>query len=149
MTAMIMSAAIIGLTRLQQRFGPRGLIATGMTLATVGTLYLAQIRVNSSYAAAILPALIVIGAGLGLVFSTAIANATLGVEPSDSGVASATVNALAAGRRLARRCIALDNRGERDRALPRRRTLEIREVRRGPVGPRCGREIARGFSAGA
>ena len=34
-----------------------------------------------------------IGSGLGLVFSTAIANATLGVEPSDSGVASATVNA--------------------------------------------------------
>ncbi|MFZ0379370.1 MAG: MFS transporter [Solirubrobacteraceae bacterium] len=93
MTAMIMSAAIIGLTRLQQRFGPRALIATGMTLGAAGTLYLAQIRVNSSYAAEILPALIVIGAGLGLVFSTAIANATLGVEPSDSGVASATVNA--------------------------------------------------------
>ena len=93
MTATIMSAAIIGLTRLQQRFGPRALIATGMTLGAAGTLYLAQIRVNSSYAAEILPALIVIGSGLGLVFSTAIANATLGVEPSDSGVASATVNA--------------------------------------------------------
>ena len=93
LTATIMTAAIIGLTRLQQRFGPRALIATGMTLGAAGTLYLAQIRVNSSYAAEILPALIVIGAGLGLVFSTAIANATMGVEPSDSGVASATVNA--------------------------------------------------------
>jgi EmrB/QacA subfamily drug resistance transporter len=93
MTSTIMSAAILGLTRLQQRFGPGALIATGMTLGALGTLYLTEIRVNSPYAAEILPALIVIGGGLGLVFSTSIANATLGVEPSDSGVASATVNA--------------------------------------------------------
>ena len=55
MTATIMSAAILGLTRLQQRFGPRALIATGMTLGAAGTLYLTQIRVDSSYAADILP----------------------------------------------------------------------------------------------
>lgn len=48
-----------------------------MTLGALGTLYLTQIRVNSSYAVEILPALIVIGAGLGLVFSTSIAKATL------------------------------------------------------------------------
>ncbi len=93
MTATIMSAAILGLTKLQARFGPRPLIATGMTLGAAGTLYLTQIRVDSSYAADILPALIVIGVGLGLVFSTSISNATLGVEPGDAGVASATVNA--------------------------------------------------------
>ena len=93
MTVTIMSAAILGLTRLQRRFGPRALIVLGMTLAALGTLYLTQIRVDSSYAADILPALVVIGAGLGLVFSTSIANATLGVEPNESGVASATVNA--------------------------------------------------------
>jgi NADH:quinone reductase (non-electrogenic) len=93
MTATIMSAAVLGLTRLQQRFGPRALIAAGMTLGALGALYLTRIRVDSSYAADILPALIVIGVGLGLVFSTSIANATLGVEPTDSGVASATVNA--------------------------------------------------------
>jgi EmrB/QacA subfamily drug resistance transporter len=93
MTATIMSAAIVGVTRLQQRFGPRPLIASGMTLGALGMLYLTRISVDSSYAADILPGLIVIGAGLGLVFSTSIANATLGVEPNDSGVASATVNA--------------------------------------------------------
>ncbi len=93
MTATIMCAAVLGLTRLQQRFGPRALIAAGMSLGALGTLYLTRIGVHSSYAPGILPALIVLGAGLGLVFSTSIANATLGVEPSDSGVASATVNA--------------------------------------------------------
>ena len=33
------------------------------------------------------------GAGLGLVFSTVMNNATLGIKPADAGVASATVNA--------------------------------------------------------
>jgi EmrB/QacA subfamily drug resistance transporter len=93
MTATIMSSAILALTKIQRRFGPRLLITTGMTLGAVGMLYLTQIRVDSSYAGDILPALIVIGVGLGLVFSTSISNATLGVQPSDAGVASATVNA--------------------------------------------------------
>jgi NADH dehydrogenase len=93
MTATIMTAAVLGLTRLQRSLSPRALIAIGMTLGAVGTLYLAQIRVDSAYASAILPALVVVGTGLGLVFSTAIANGTYGVEPRDAGVASAVVNA--------------------------------------------------------
>jgi EmrB/QacA subfamily drug resistance transporter len=93
MTVTIMTAALLGLTQLQPRFGPRTLIAAGMALGTAGTLCLTQLRVNSSYAGEILPALIVFGAGLGLVFSTSLSNATLGVAPSDAGVASATVNA--------------------------------------------------------
>jgi hypothetical protein len=48
MTATIMGTAILGLTRLQQRFGPRTLIAAGMTLGALGTLYLNQMRVDSS-----------------------------------------------------------------------------------------------------
>jgi MFS family permease len=33
-----------------RRFGPRGLIAAGMTLGALGTVYLSRIRVDSSYA---------------------------------------------------------------------------------------------------
>ena len=58
-----------------------------------GMLYLTRIGVSFDYAGDILPALVVIGVGLGLVISTSISNATLGVEPNDAGVASATVNA--------------------------------------------------------
>ena len=47
MTATIMTAAILGLTRLQQRFGARALIVAGMTLGALGTLYLTRIRVDS------------------------------------------------------------------------------------------------------
>ena len=93
MSATIMSAAILGQTKLQARFGQRPLVVTGMTLGSAGMLYLTQIGVSSSYAGDILPALLVTGVGLGLVISTSISNATLGVEPNDAGVASATVSA--------------------------------------------------------
>ncbi len=93
MTATIMSFAILGMTRLQSRLGPRSLVVAGMLLGSLGSLYLARVSVDSAYAAGVFPALIAIGAGLGLVFATAISNATLGVGPADSGVASATVNA--------------------------------------------------------
>jgi uncharacterized membrane protein YgdD (TMEM256/DUF423 family) len=56
-------------------------------------LYLTRLTVASSYATDILPALIILGIGLGLVFSTSINSATLGVRPADAGVASATVSA--------------------------------------------------------
>ncbi len=93
MSAAIMSAAILGQTKLQARFGQRPLVVTGMTLGSVGMLYLTEIGVSSSYAGDILPALVVTGVGLGLVISTSISNATLGVESTDAGVASATVSA--------------------------------------------------------
>ena len=41
----------------------------------------------------ILPSLLAMGLGMGLVFSSSIFGATLGVRPSDAGVASATVTA--------------------------------------------------------
>jgi EmrB/QacA subfamily drug resistance transporter len=74
------------------RVGPRPLVMTGMFLAAAGMLILAQLDVNSSYAGHILPALLVTGLGLGLIFAPSISTATLGVPPTDAGVASATVN---------------------------------------------------------
>src|SRR5215470_7883946 len=48
--------------------------------------------VTSSYATAVLPSLLIIGAGLGLVFAPVFNTGTFGVAPRDAGVASATVN---------------------------------------------------------
>jgi len=56
-------------------------------------LYLTRLGIDSSYATAILPALVAIGVGLGLAMSSAMNSATLGVRPADAGVASATVSA--------------------------------------------------------
>jgi EmrB/QacA subfamily drug resistance transporter len=93
MTAVIMVTAVLATTRLRSRFGPRLLVITGMALGGLGMLLLTGLGLTSSYVTAILPALLVMGVGLGLVFSTAINSATLGVAPADAGVASATVNA--------------------------------------------------------
>ncbi len=93
MSAMAMGAAILGQTRLQARFGPRPLVVTGMALGCLGMLVLTRIGARASYPGVVLPALVLMGTGLGLVISTSMSNATLGVEPSDAGVTSATVSA--------------------------------------------------------
>jgi predicted MFS family arabinose efflux permease len=93
MTVVVMVTAIVATTQLRSRVGPRVLVLAGMTLGAIGMLILTGLGVSTSYATGILPALLVMGAGLGLVFSTAMNSATLGVAPTDAGVASATVNA--------------------------------------------------------
>ncbi len=76
------------------RVGPRALIATGMLLGAGGMAYLTQVTETSSYASAVLPALLILGLGFGLIFAPAINTATFGVARRDSGVASALVNTM-------------------------------------------------------
>jgi EmrB/QacA subfamily drug resistance transporter len=77
------------------RLGPRVLIAAGMLFGTAGMVYLAtQVSVTSSYAASVLPALLIMGLGFGMIFAPAINTATAGVAREDSGVASALVNTM-------------------------------------------------------
>jgi hypothetical protein len=63
-----------------------------MLLAAAGTAWLTGIGVHSGYVPAVLAPLLVTGAGLGLVVAPSINTGTYGVQPSDAGVASATVN---------------------------------------------------------
>ena len=76
------------------RVGPRALIASGMLLSTGAMAYLTQLTATSSYAAVILPAVIVMGLGFGMIFAVTINTATAGVRPQDAGVASALVNTM-------------------------------------------------------
>jgi EmrB/QacA subfamily drug resistance transporter len=92
MVGAIIATSTTSSTVLLPRAGPRLLVASGMLLAAVGMVIFAQLGTHSTYAAHVLPGLLVLGAGLGLVFATAFNTATLGVERGDAGVASATVN---------------------------------------------------------
>jgi EmrB/QacA subfamily drug resistance transporter len=94
MTLSIMVTATYATTRLVPRVGPRPMVVGGLALATAGMLYLAQLSVDSHYATGVLPALLLLGPGLGLIFATCIDNATAGVAPHDAGVASAMVNTM-------------------------------------------------------
>jgi predicted MFS family arabinose efflux permease len=92
MSAAIIATATTATTRLVPRVGPKPLVITGMSLATVAMVLFAQLQVDSGYALHILPGLVILGVGLGLVFAPAFSGATVGVAHSDAGVASAMVN---------------------------------------------------------
>jgi Na+/melibiose symporter-like transporter len=74
------------------RLGPKPLIAVGMLVGAGGMALLTRLGVHSSYLSDVLPALLLIGFGLGLVVATAMNTATVGIDPADSGVGSALVN---------------------------------------------------------
>lgn len=94
MTAAIVVSAGLVNTRLLPRVGPRRLMIGGMALGAVAMVILAQLETGSSYAGHVLPALIVLGLGMGNIFAPAFASATYGVDPRDTGVASALVNTM-------------------------------------------------------
>ncbi|MDH6569506.1 EmrB/QacA subfamily drug resistance transporter [Streptomyces sp. SAI-117] len=90
------AAIIVGSTqisaRLMNHVAPRMLMVPGMVLAAGGMLVLTRMTVDSSYTTEILPALLLMGLGMGLTFMPVFSTATAGVAPQDSGVTSATVN---------------------------------------------------------
>jgi EmrB/QacA subfamily drug resistance transporter len=92
MMAVIMPTGAIGQTRLVPRFGARRLVTLGMMLGATAMLILTGVTVDSSYATHVLPGLMVMGLGLGLIMAPAMSTATFGVERHDAGVASAMVN---------------------------------------------------------
>ncbi|MGX1542937.1 MFS transporter [Streptomyces adustus] len=94
MVGALMVAAQLGTTVLMPRIGPKAVIPLGFAIATAGMAWLSGLGVGSDYVSAVLPQLVVIGVGLGLVMPTAMQLATGGVAAEDAGVASATVNAM-------------------------------------------------------
>ncbi|MGW1783452.1 MFS transporter [Streptomyces sp. NPDC002143] len=88
---MITGSTQIG-ARLMTRVPARLLMGPGFLVAALGMLLLTQLEIGSSYAALLLPAMLLLGLGMGTAFMPAMSLATLGVEPRDSGVASAMVN---------------------------------------------------------
>src|ERR1700678_887455 len=92
MVGGILVASMLSSVVLLPRVGPRVLIAAGLLLSGAGTAYLGQLSVTSSYLGAMLPALVAMGLGFGMIFAPATNTATAGVPTKDSGVASALVN---------------------------------------------------------
>jgi len=74
------------------RFGPRYVSFIGLIMATAGMLLLTQLEPASAYVSDILPALMVLSLGMGLVFVPISATALFGVGNHDAGIASAVLN---------------------------------------------------------
>jgi MFS family permease len=93
MVAAIMAASTTSSGVLMPRLGPRPLVPAGMLIAAGGlSILAAKLGLHTSYPVWILPALVLTGAGLGLVFGCAMNTATYGTSRADAGVASAMVN---------------------------------------------------------
>ncbi|MEV6007487.1 MFS transporter [Streptomyces sp. NPDC051976] len=74
------------------KFGARPIVPTGMLISGGAMAWMTALNGSSTYAAHVLPPLLLLGLGLGLVFATSMNIATAGVGAHDAGVASAMVN---------------------------------------------------------
>ncbi|MFJ2633588.1 DHA2 family efflux MFS transporter permease subunit [Streptomyces sp. NPDC093221] len=94
MIGALMVSAQIATNNLMPRFGPRPIVPLGMAMAGAGMAWLTVLDLNSTYAAHVLPQLLVIGFGIGLALPPAMSVATAGIAADDAGVASAAVNTM-------------------------------------------------------
>jgi hypothetical protein len=92
MIAMLVLSAQLSTNIFLPRLGPKIMVPFGMTLGAIGMLYLTHLDQHSTYAADILPPLLILGFAMGSIMPASIQTATLGIDRSFAGVASATVN---------------------------------------------------------
>jgi EmrB/QacA subfamily drug resistance transporter len=92
MVAALMIGAQLSTIGLVPRLGPKPVVPVGFGLGTAGMVWLTALGLDSSFTADVLPPLLLIGLGLGVVMPPAMALAISGVEDHDAGVASAAVN---------------------------------------------------------
>jgi len=87
---VVLSAGIA--SQLLPRFGPRYVTFAGFCLAVLGLFIFTHLTASSTYWPNILPGMIVISIGMGLIFVPLSAVALFGVGNHDAGVASAVLN---------------------------------------------------------
>jgi EmrB/QacA subfamily drug resistance transporter len=86
----IILAAVVA-SQLLPKIGPRPLATAGTLMAAAGMFYLSFIKVDSSYIASVMPAMIVTSLGLGMAFVSIASTALFNVRPQDTGAASAVL----------------------------------------------------------
>jgi EmrB/QacA subfamily drug resistance transporter len=91
MIVVLIGSAQLATNVLLPRFGPKFMVATGMVIGAVAMLLLTRIGLHSNYVTVILPALVILGLGMGQVMAPSASVATVGLT-TDAGVASAMLN---------------------------------------------------------
>jgi EmrB/QacA subfamily drug resistance transporter len=79
-------------SRFLPRTGPRGLLVTGLSLATLGLLWFSRLTPSSSYVSHVLVGEILVSIGMGITFVPMNSTSLFGVAEEHAGVASALVN---------------------------------------------------------
>jgi EmrB/QacA subfamily drug resistance transporter len=92
MTGVIVLTATTVQTRVLHRTGARPVVIFGTTIGIIAMFTFTNLTPDGHYVSQILPGLILTGLGVGCIFAPAFSTATLGVKPTEAGVASAMVN---------------------------------------------------------
>jgi MFS family permease len=78
--------------RLNERFGPRAVLLTGLALSGLALAWMARVPGDALYALDILPSMVLLGAGAGVSFPALMTLAMSGATEEDAGLASGLVN---------------------------------------------------------
>lgn len=92
MVAALATMAQISNRVLLPKIGPKIIVPIGMLLGAAAMYMFHQVGLHSSYATHVLPYLILLGLGFGLSLAPSFSTGTLGLQPHDAGVGSATLN---------------------------------------------------------
>jgi EmrB/QacA subfamily drug resistance transporter len=84
--------ASAGASRFVDRFTPKPVLCVGLLITTGGFIFLTQVSGHGDYWSRVLPAMLILGSGLGMSFVPITIAATTGVPPEDSGLASGLLN---------------------------------------------------------
>jgi EmrB/QacA subfamily drug resistance transporter len=91
---LLLFAVSRGVPRLMPVFGPWRLMIAGMLPVVAGMALLSQVSPATSYWTGIFPPMVLLGAGMGVVFVPLTTVSLAGVRPQDSGAASSMVNVM-------------------------------------------------------
>ncbi len=90
---LVMGLLSLGFSeKLIMRFGPRRTLLPGLVMIAGGLLLFARTPVEGTFVVDVLPAMLLVGVGIGTSFPSLMTLAMSGATPSDSGLASGLVN---------------------------------------------------------
>jgi EmrB/QacA subfamily drug resistance transporter len=91
-----LSLSLIGASgvasRFVDRFTPKPILVAGLLIASGGFVVLTSVSGHGDYASHVLPAMLILGVGMGMAFVPVTIAGTSGVAPEDSGLASGLLN---------------------------------------------------------
>ena len=92
MVAALATTAQVSNRVLLPKFGPKIIVPIGLFMNAVAMYLLHRVGLHSSYVSHVLPYLLLLGLGFGLSLAPSFSTGTLGLQPHDAGVGSATLN---------------------------------------------------------
>ncbi|HET7050011.1 MAG TPA: MFS transporter [Solirubrobacteraceae bacterium] len=87
---LIASSAVA--SRFVDRFTPKPILVAGLLISTAGFVVLTTVSGHGDYGTHVVPAMIILGVGMGMSFVPVTIAGTSGVAPEDSGLASGLLN---------------------------------------------------------